>query len=79
VVNRLVALVEPLLETREGRTRARFLPDVHIQRFVLVSTGGWWKMGNFGTVVRIGEELAEDNSVEYPGAVLRPHAFLMRK
>lgn len=79
VINRLVALVEPMLETREGRTRARFHEDVKIQRIVLVSTGGWWEIGNFDTVVRIAEELAEDVSVEFAGAVLRPHAFLMKK
>ena len=79
VINRLVALIEPMLETREGRTRARFHQDVMIQRFVLVSTSGWWEMGNFDTVVRIAEELAEGASVEFAGAVLRPHAFLMKK
>ena len=79
VINRLVALVEPMLETREGRTRARFHKDVKIQRLVLVSTGGWWEMGNFDTVVRIVEELAEGASVEFSGAVLRPHAFLMKE
>ena len=79
VINRLVALIEPMLETREGRTRARFHKDVKIQRIVLVSTGGWWEMGNFDTVVRIAEVLSEGASVEFAGAVLRPHAFLMKK
>lgn len=79
VINRLCPLVEPLLETREGRTRARFRDDVAIQRIALVATGGWWEKGNFDTLVRIVRELAEDTSVEYAGAVLRPHAFLMKE
>ena len=79
VVNRLCPLVKPLLETREGRTRARFHEHVGIQRIALVSTSGWWEKGNFGTVVRIAKELAEDTSVAFAGAVLRPHASLMRK
>jgi multimeric flavodoxin WrbA len=79
IINRLCPLVKPFLETREGRTRARFHEEVGIQKIVLVSTGGWWEKGNFGTVVRITEELAEDASVEFAGAVLRPHAFLMRE
>jgi multimeric flavodoxin WrbA len=79
VINRLCPLVEPYLETRLGRTRARFRRDVNIRRIVLVSTGGWWEMGNFGTVVHIAEELAENASVEFAGAVLRPHAFLMKE
>jgi multimeric flavodoxin WrbA len=79
IINRLCPLVKPFLETREGRTRARFHEEVEIQKLVLVSTGGWWEKENFGTVVRITKELAEDASVEFAGAVLRPHAFLMKE
>jgi len=79
VINRLCPLIEPMLETREGRTRARFHKDVKIKKIVLVSTSGWWEMGNFDTVERIARELAEDASVEFAGAVLRPHAYLMRE
>lgn len=79
IINRLCPLVKPLLETRDGRTRARFHEEVEIQKIVLVSTGGWWEKENFGTVVRITKELAEDASVEFAGAVLRPHAFLMKE
>lgn len=78
-INRLVPLMDPVLETREGRTRARFHEDVKINKIVLVSTSGWWEMGNFDTVVRIVRELAEDASVEFAGAVLRPHAYLMKE
>ena len=79
IINRLCPLIKPFLETRKGRTRARFHEEVGIQKIVLVSTGGWWEKGNFGTVVRIAEEFAEDASVEFAGAVLRPHAFLMKE
>jgi multimeric flavodoxin WrbA len=78
LINRLCPLVEPLLETRGGRTRARFREHVKIQKIALVSTGGWWERGNFTTVVRIAQELAENAGVEFAGAVLRPHASLMR-
>jgi len=78
VINRLCPLIEPLLESREGRTRARFRDDVRIQSIALLATGGWWEVANMATVVRIAEELAEDASVPFAGAVLRPHAFLMR-
>jgi len=79
VINRLCPLIEPLLETRQGRTRARFRPDVQIRRMVLVSTSGWWEKKNMRTVVRIVEELSANASVEFAGAVLRPHAFLMMR
>jgi len=32
-----------------------------------------------GTVVRIVEELAQVANVEFGGAILRPHAFVMKK
>jgi multimeric flavodoxin WrbA len=79
VINRLCPLIEGIIETREGRTRARFHKDVGIRKIVLVATGGWWERENFGTVVRIVQELAEDASAEFAGAVLRPHAFLMKR
>ena len=78
-INRLCPLIEPFLETREGRTRARFRKQVKIRKIVLVSTGGWWEKANFETVVRLTEELAKVASVEFSGAVLRPHAFLMKE
>ena len=77
ILNRLCPLLDPVLEFREGRTRARFRKDIRIRKFVLVSTSGWWEVGNFGTVVRVVEEIAEVASVEFAGAVLRPHAHLM--
>jgi multimeric flavodoxin WrbA len=78
VVNRLCPLIEPDLERRQGRTRARFREDVNIQKIVLVSTSGWWEIENFDTVVRVVRELAEDASTEFAGAVLRPHASMMK-
>ncbi len=78
VINRLCPLGEPYLETREGRTRARLREHVRIRKIALVSTGGWWEKENMGTVVRIAQEFAEDMSVEFAGAVLRPHASLMQ-
>ena len=78
-INRLCPLINPILENREGRTRARFHKQVKIRKIALVSTGGWWEKANFETVVRIAEELAKGAGVEFAGAVLRPHAFLMKK
>ena len=78
-INRLCPLIKPHLEFRDGRTRAQFHPDVHIQKIVLVATGGWWERENMDTVLRIVSELAEDASVEFAGAVLRPHAFMLKK
>ena len=77
-INRLCPLIEPWLEFRAGRTRGRLRTDYALRRFVLVATGGWWERENCDTVVRIVEELAADAGVEFAGALVRPHAFLMR-
>jgi hypothetical protein len=78
-LNRLCPLIEPILEKRDGRTRARFHENVKIRKIVLVSASGWWEKDNFGTVLRIAEEIAKDANVEFAGAILRPHAFVMNE
>ena len=78
-LNRLCPLLDDFLEFREGRTRVRFRDDVKIRKIVLVSTSGWWEMGNLDTVLRIAEELAKDAGQELAAAVLRPHAHLMKE
>jgi multimeric flavodoxin WrbA len=78
IINRLCPLLDPVLEFRKRRTRARFRKDARIQSTALVSTSGWWEKGNFGTVLRIVKEFSEDASLNFAGAVLRPHASLMK-
>lgn len=79
LLNRLCPFIEPLLEYHHGRTRARLRKDVQIRKIVLVSTGGWWEKENFATVLHIIRELAENMGIEFAGALLRPHAFLMKR
>jgi multimeric flavodoxin WrbA len=76
-LNRLCPLIEPRLETRDGRTRARLRADVAIARIGLVVTSGWWEAENCDTVVRIAREIAADADVEFAGALLRPHSSLI--
>lgn len=78
-INRLCPLIEPILSKRNGRTRARFHENVKIKRIALVSASGWWEKGNFSTVIRIIKEIARDTSVNFAGALLRPHANLLTK
>ncbi len=77
-LNRLCPLIDPVREKRRGRTRARFRSNVGIERIALVSTGGWYEKGNFDTVLKVAEEFAETTSVEFAGALLRPHAHVLR-
>ncbi len=78
-INRLCPLLDPTLTFRDGRTQARLRANVHIKTIVLVAVGGWWELENLALPVRIAEELAETCSIDFAGAVLRPHAHLMRR
>jgi hypothetical protein len=64
---------------RNGRSRYRLRPGVKIGKMVLVSTGTGWETGHHGTVLRIVKELAENWSVEFSGALLRPHSASLTK
>jgi hypothetical protein len=79
LINRLCPLLDPALEFRNGRTRIRFRKDVNISKIVLVGTSGWWEIQNLDTILRIVEEIALDASVEFTGALLRPHSSLLAK
>jgi hypothetical protein len=79
ILNRFVPLIEPILRFKDNRTRAKFHKEVNIRKIVLVSVCGWWELGNFETILRIVEEVAKDVDCEFTGAVLRPHAYLMKR
>lgn len=77
-INRLVPLIEPLLEFRDGRTRAKCHDNVKISKILAVVVGGWYEIENLELAVKLIEELSETYSIEYSGAVLRPHAYSLK-
>ncbi len=77
-INRLVPLIDSLLEIRNGRTRTKCHDDVNISKILAVVVGGWWELENLDLVVKIFEEVAETYTIEFSGAIRRPHAHLLR-
>jgi multimeric flavodoxin WrbA len=77
LMNRLVPLMEPILENKNGRTRARFHKNIKIKKIMLVATSGWWELGNFNIVKQIVEELAANCNVEFGDSILRPNSSAM--
>ena len=77
-MNRLVPLIEPLLEFRKGRTRAKCHDDVNLSKILPVVVGAWWEIENLDLVVKVVEEVAETYTLEFSGAILRPHAYCLR-
>jgi multimeric flavodoxin WrbA len=78
-INRLCPLLQPEIEFREGRTRAQFREDVQIKNIVLLAATGWWEKENADTVIRIAEELAKVADIRFGGAMVRPHAYELRR
>lgn len=74
LLNRLIPLMEPVLENKNFRTRARFHKNVKVKRIMLVATSGWWELGNFDVVKQIVKEIAANFQIEYCGEILRPHS-----
>jgi len=77
-VNRLVPLIEPILEFRNGRTRARCHEDVNISKLLAVVVGGWWEIENLDVAISVIEEIAENYSIEFTGAIRRPHCYPLK-
>jgi len=78
IINRMVALLDPKLIFREGRTRARLRQDVNIKRVVLVAAGGWWEKENVNLLQHVIKEFAKNASVHFAGTLFRPHAYAMQ-
>ena len=78
LLNRLMPLIEPLLEIHNGRTRGKWHDNVKVSKIVFVSSGGWWEVGNFEVVTHIVEEIAENSKSEFIGPIIRPHADQLR-
>lgn len=79
MMNRLVPLMEPLLEFREGRTRVKAHDDVNISKVFAVVVGGWWERENLDLPIKILEEWCENMSVPLLGALRRPHATYLQQ
>ena len=78
-INRLCALLNPKTKFIEGRTRVSFRENVKISKILGLITGGWWEIENLDTVLTIFKEFAKIASVEFIGAILRPHTWLLKE
>jgi len=76
-LNRLMPLMNPVLQIKDRRTQIRWHDDVRIRKIILVSVCGWWEMGNFDLVEHITKEICLKVSVDFAGSVLRPHADIL--
>ena len=78
LIDRLIPLIEPYIELREGHCR-HTVPERHKHsKVVLVSTCGFWEMDNFNPLVMHIQAICKNACWEYTGALLRPHSSALR-
>ena len=73
LVDRLLPLLEPYFEIREGHCRHALPGDHKHSRVVLVSTCAFWELDNFNPLVAHMQAICKNACWEYAGALLRPH------
>lgn len=74
LIDRLIPLIEPYVELREGHCR-HTVPERHKHsKVVLVSPCGFWEMDNFNPLVMHIQAICKNACWEYTGALLRPHS-----
>jgi multimeric flavodoxin WrbA len=72
-MDRIIPVVSPRFEMREGHCRHPRLGGGTGGSMVLVSNCGFWEMDNFDPLVSHVRAAAKNMDREYAGALLRPH------
>lgn len=78
LLDRIIPLVEPLIELRDGHSRHPLRQNAKQEKFVLVSNCGFWEMDNFEPLLVHMKAVCKNASVDFAGALLRPHGGGLR-
>ena len=73
LIDRMIPLVEPIFELREGHCRHPSRERVEKGKLVLVSNCGFWELDNFDPLIVHMKAVCKNMSREFAGALLRPH------
>jgi len=83
LIDRLIPIVEPYFEMREGHCRHPPREVNKRAKVVLVSSCGFWEMDNFDPLVMHVKAICKNTSWDFAGALLRPHgealSYMVRK
>jgi len=77
ILDRMIPLVHPEFEMRDGHMRHPAVEGRTIPKMVLISVCGLHEMDNFDALVAHVQAMCRNMSSEYAGALLRPHAYAM--
>ncbi len=76
--DRLLPLIQPLFELRDGHCRHPLREGVKQGKVVLVSNCGFWEMDNFEPLLIHFRAACKNMNREFAGALLRPHGPALR-
>jgi hypothetical protein len=79
VIERMLPLVEPDFELRDGHCRHPRRAGTRSGKVVLVSNCGFWEMDNFDPLLVHMKAMCKNADREFAGALLRPHGGVLRR
>lgn len=79
LIERMLPLVEPFYELRDGHCRHPRREGTKSGKIVLVSNCGFWEMDNFDPLLVHMKAICKNIDREFAGALLRPHGTGMRR
>lgn len=79
LMDRLLPGVEPYFEMRENHCRHPLREGVEKGKLVLVSNCGFWETDNFDPLIAHMKAFSKNASMDYAGALLRPHGGALQE
>jgi len=73
LMDRMVPLLQPFFELREGHCRHPLREGIKNGKVVLISNCGFWEMDNFDPLLVHMKAFCKNAGREFAGALLRPH------
>jgi len=78
-MDRLLPGVEPYFEMRENHCRHPLREGAKKGKLVLVSNCGFWETDNFDPLIAHMKAFSKNASMDYAGALLRPHGGALQE
>ena len=77
LIDRMIPRVHPFFELQDGHCRHPVRGEAKTRKYVLVSNCGLWEKDNFDPLLVHMKAFCKNASVEFAGALLRPHGEAM--
>ncbi len=78
MLDRMIPIAEPIIELRDDHCRHPGRVKIKKGKLVLVSNCGFWEMDNFDALVTHVQAIGRNISMEFAGALLRPHGPVLK-